>query len=195
MVTGFRFAYGGAQELYGVTPDLCTLGKIIGGGLPLAAIAGSSQVMAHFDKNKVPADRALVQIGTLSGNPLAAAAGLKSLEILRRPGQFEKLNAIGRRLMNHIDSELTASGVAHKIVGHESLFEVVFTEQSIKDYRDVQAGNSQLASTYNQALRDRGIFKSPGKTYPSLALTEADVCETEAAISHAAAMLAHQLDS
>ena len=80
VVTGFRFAYGGAQEYYGVTPDLCTLGKVIGGGFPLAAIAGREDIMAHFDRGKVGDDRFLMQIGTLSGNPVAAAAGLATLE-------------------------------------------------------------------------------------------------------------------
>ncbi len=191
VVTGFRFAYGGAQELYGVTPDLCTLGKIIGGGLPLAAITGRTDVMNHFDKNKVPGERALVQIGTLSGNPLAAAAGLKSLEILRKPGQYQQLNALGRRLMNHIEGELGSRGIPHQIVGQESLFDVVFTDQVINNYRDVQAGDSAMAAAYNQSLRSSGIFKSPGKMYPSLALTEADMRETEAAISVAADAVAN----
>jgi glutamate-1-semialdehyde 2,1-aminomutase len=91
IVTGFRFAYGGAQELYGVMPDICTLGKIIGGGFPLAAIAGRADIMAHFDKAKVGPDGWLMQLGTLSGNPVAAIAGLKTLEILRRPGAYESL--------------------------------------------------------------------------------------------------------
>src|SRR5580700_5488911 len=80
VVTGFRLAYGGAQEYYGVVPDLCTLGKVIGGGFPLAAIAGRADIMAHFDRNAVGDDGFLVQVGTLSGNPVAAAAGLATLE-------------------------------------------------------------------------------------------------------------------
>ncbi len=95
VVTGFRLAYGGAQEAYGVTPDLCTLGKVIGGGFPLAAIAGNAEIMAHFDMHKVGRKGFLMQIGTLSGNPVAAIAGLKTMEILARPGQYEKLIATG----------------------------------------------------------------------------------------------------
>ena len=90
VVTGFRFAYGGAQAFYGVTPDLCTLGKVIGGGFPLAAIAGREDIMSLFDRGKAGDDRFLTQIGTLSGNPVAAAAGLATLEILRRPGTYEQ---------------------------------------------------------------------------------------------------------
>ena len=83
VVTGFRLAYGGAQEYYGVVPDLCTLGKVIGGGFPLAAIAGKAEIMAHFDKSQVGDANFLVQIGTLSGNPVAAAAGLATLAARR----------------------------------------------------------------------------------------------------------------
>ncbi|MGI9406779.1 MAG: aspartate aminotransferase family protein, partial [Hyphomicrobiaceae bacterium] len=78
VVTGFRLAYGGGQEHYSITPDLCTLGKVIGGGFPLAAIAGGANIMAHFDKSRVGEDRFTLQIGTLSGNPVAAIAGLKT---------------------------------------------------------------------------------------------------------------------
>ena len=88
VVTGFRFSYGGAQQYYGVTPDLCTLGKIIGGGFPMAAIVGDSDIMAHFDKSLVGDAGFTFQVGTLSGNPVAAVAGLKSLEILRREGTY-----------------------------------------------------------------------------------------------------------
>lgn len=88
IVTGFRLAYGGAQERYGVTPDICTMGKIIGGGFPLAALGASTEIMAHFDKESVGAEKWLMQLGTLSGNPVAAAAGLKTMEILRRVGNM-----------------------------------------------------------------------------------------------------------
>ena len=106
MVTGFRLAYGGAQEYYGVVPDLCTLGKVIGGGFPLAAIAGRAEIMAHFDRGAVGDEGFLMQIGTLSGNPVAAAAGLATLEILRRPGAYDRLFATGRELMRNLDDLL-----------------------------------------------------------------------------------------
>ena len=112
VVTGFRLAYGGAQEYYGVVPDLCTLGKVIGGGFPLAAIAGRADIMAHFDRNAVGDDGFLMQVGTLSGNPVAAAAGLATLEILRRPGAYESLFATGRELMGALTELLKRHGVA-----------------------------------------------------------------------------------
>ena len=91
IVTGFRLAYGGAQERYGVTPDICTLGKIIGGGFPLAALGASTEIMQHFDKSIVGGDRWLMQLGTLSGNPIAAAAGLKTMEVLNREGSYDMM--------------------------------------------------------------------------------------------------------
>ena len=97
VVTGFRLAYGGAQERYGVIPDLCTLGKIVGGGFPLAAIAGSAEIMAHFDKEEVGDAGFVFQNGTLSGNPVGAVAGLKTLEILRYPDSYERLKSNGNR--------------------------------------------------------------------------------------------------
>ncbi len=131
VVTGFRLAYGGAQAHYGVTPDLCTLGKTIGGGFPLAALAGRKEVMAHFDKAKVGEAGFTFQVGTLSGNPIAAVAGLKTLEILRRPGSYEQIRATGKTIMGALTESLTKAGLAHQVVGDPVLFDVVFTEKSV----------------------------------------------------------------
>ena len=189
IVTGFRFSYGGAQELYGVTPDICTLGKIIGGGLPLAAIAGRADIMAHFDKAKVGQDGFLMQLGTLSGNPVAAIAGLKTLEILRRPGAYETLRQTGRTLMDIIGRHLADAGVAHQIVGDPTLFDVVFTDTQVRNYRDVLQADAARNASFNKALRAGGILKSPGKIYPSLALTKDDMEQTDAAICKAAVVV------
>lgn len=190
VVTGFRFAYGGAQEAYGVTPDLCTLGKIIGGGFPLAAVAGRKDIMDHFDKAIVGANRWLMMLGTLSGNPVAAVAGLKTMEILRRDGAFDTLCAHGERLQAMLARHLDAAGVAHRIVGHPTLFDVVFTEQDVRTYRDVLAADAKKSSAFNAVLRANGIFKSPGKIYPCLALTDSDFSVTEGAIEKAVAAIA-----
>lgn len=186
IVTGFRFTYGGAQELYGVTPDVCTLGKIIGGGFPLAAVAGRADIMAHFDKNKVGQDGFLMQLGTLSGNPVASVAGLKTMEILNRSGAYERLRGIGNTLMAAIGEQLSAASHAHRIVGDATLFDVVFTDKDVRDYRDVQKGDGAKMAGFNKVLRQKGIFKSPGKFYPSLALSDGDVAQTIEAVSHAA---------
>ena len=190
VVTGFRLAYGGAQEAYGVTPDLCTLGKIIGGGLPLAAIAGREDIMRHFDRDAVGAEGFTFQIGTLSGNPLAAAAGLKTLEVLRRPGAYETLYGYGERLMAAMSDPLTAEGIPHQIVGAPVLFDVIFTAIPVRTYRDMQTGDARLAAIFNGAVREKGILKPAAKLYPHLALSETDLLETEAAFAFAASQVA-----
>ena len=189
VVTGFRVAYGGAQSLYGVTPDMCTLGKLIGGGLPLAAIAGSSDIMSHFDKEKVGADRFVMQIGTLSGNPLAAVAGLKTLEILRRPGQYEKLQTTGETLMGEIRHRLESAGHEVQVVGHPTLFDVVFTDKPVRDYRDWLHGTRNKAADLHVQLKKNGILKGLGKFYVSLALTDEDISRTLDIVTDAAIII------
>ncbi|MEM7303368.1 MAG: aminotransferase class III-fold pyridoxal phosphate-dependent enzyme [Pseudomonadota bacterium] len=189
IVTGYRFAYGGAQEYYDVTPDLCTLGKIVGGGFPLAAITGRADIMDHFDKAKVGAEGFLMQLGTLAGNPVAAVAGMKTMEILRRPGQYDKLRANGQAIWDALTDNLTKHGHAHRIVGEPYLFDVVFTEQPVNDYRSYIKGDMAKNARFNDMLREKGIFKAPGKVYPSLALTEADLNQISEAIAYAAANL------
>ena len=189
IVTGFRFAYGGAQELYGVTPDLCTLGKIIGGGFPLAATVGKAEIMAHFDVGKVGPDGFLMQLGTLSGNPVASVAGLKTMEILRRPGSYERLREIGSTLQSALVDSLSKRGIAHQIVGDPTLFDVVFTDAPVRNYRDWLKGDASVNGQFNNVLREKGILKSPAKLYPCLALTEDDIAQTIEAIEAAAMTL------
>ena len=186
VVTGYRFSYGGAQEYYGVTPDICTLGKIIGGGFPLAAIAGKKEIMDHFDKEKVGSEGFLMQIGTLSGNPIASVAGLKTLEILKRPGSYEKLRQNGQRIMDFASKKLKDNNVDFKVVGDQTLFEIIFTNEEVLNYRDVQKNNLKNYSKFNQLLKENGVFKPIGKMYISLSLTEDDFSQTEFAIEKAA---------
>jgi len=181
VVTGFRLAYGGAQEYYGVQPDLCTLGKVIGGGFPLAAIAGRAEIMAHFDKAKVGDENYLVQIGTLSGNPVAAAAGLATMAILRRPGAYERIHGTGRELMGALGELLKRAGIAAQVTGEPPLFDVVFTDEPIRDYRSTLTGDAAMARRFNALLRERGILKGEQKYYISLAHTDDDIKDTIAA--------------
>ncbi len=189
VVTGFRLAYGGAQEYYGVVPDLCTLGKVIGGGFPLAAIAGRAEIMAHFDRGAVGDDGFLIQIGTLSGNPVAAAAGLATLAILRRPGAYERLFATGRELMATLDDLLRRAGIAAQVTGEPPLFDVVFTGEKVRDYRCVLRGDADMLRRFNDLLRERGVLKGEQKYYVSLAHTAEDVRHTTGAWKSAIAAL------
>ena len=193
IVTGFRLAYGGAQERYGVVPDICTLGKIIGGGFPLAALGASAEIMAHFDRARVGAEGWLMQLGTLSGNPVACAAGLKTMEVLRRPGQYDRLRALGRRLMDMQAGALEGAGVTHRICGDPTLFDIYFTEAEPVDYRSARHRDPKANGVWNAALRGDGVFKSPGKLYPSLALTEEDLDLTGRAVAAAAEAVAGYL--
>ena len=190
VVTGFRFAYGGAQEYYGVTPDLCTLGKIVGGGFALAAVAGRADIMAHFDRLTMADEDFLFQVGTLSGNPVASVAGLATLEILRRPGAYEQVFATGRTLMAALSDLLKRSGLKAQVIGEPPLFDIIFTDQPVKDYRDTLKGDAAMLKRFNQLLRARGIMKGESKYYVSLAHTQADVDHTIAAWTEAVAELA-----
>ena len=178
VVTGFRFAYGGAQEYYGVTPDLCTLGKIVGGGFALAAIAGRADIMKHFDRLAMTDEDFIFQVGTLSGNPVAAVAGLATLEVLKRPGTYEGVFANGRRLMDALSELLKKHGFKAQVIGEPPLFDIIFTDQPVKDYRDTLKADTALLKRFNQALRARGIMKGESKYYVSVAHTEADIDHT-----------------
>ena len=191
VVTGFRLSYGGAQEHYGVVPDLCTLGKVIGGGFPLAAVVGKTEFMAHFDKEKSGEDGFTYQIGTLSGNPVAAVAGLKTLEILKRHGNYERLHKNGETVMRALRDYLSEVSIDHQIVGDPVLFDVVFTNTPVTNYREFMRGDPNLSKRFNQLLREKGILKPDSKFYVSLALDDKDLAQTVDAISHAAA---HMVD-
>lgn len=185
IVTGFRLAYGGAQERYGVIPDICTLGKIIGGGFPLAALGASADIMRHFDKEAAGASRWLMQLGTLSGNPVAAVAGLKTMEVLRRDGIYDRLRAIGRQLQDLQSSALTRAGISHQVCGDETLFDIYFTAKKCTNYRNARHDDPRSNVIYNASLRKNGVFKSAGKLYPSVVITEGDLELTALAIEEA----------
>jgi glutamate-1-semialdehyde 2,1-aminomutase len=190
VVTGFRLAYGGAQEYYGVTPDICTLGKVIGGGFPLAAIAGRDDIMSHFDRAQVGDEGFLVQIGTLSGNPIASAAGLASMAILKRPGAYERIFATGRDLMGTLSELLKRAGIPAVVTGEPPLFDVVFGVSDVRNYRDTLKGDAEMMRTFNRLLRERGILKGESKYYISLAHDEADIRFTKDAWADALKELA-----
>ncbi|BBK41789.1 aspartate aminotransferase family protein [Allostella vacuolata] len=185
VVTGFRFAYGGAQSYYGVTPDLCTLGKIIGGGFPLSAVAGRADIMAHFDKGLVGDDRFLVNIGTLSGNPVASVAGLATMAVLKRPGAYEKAFATGQTLMDGFSAAIAEAGLPAQVVGVPPLFDIVWAEGDIKDYRSTLKADAALQKRINVRLREAGILKGDSKFYISLAHDQADIDQTLDAFSKA----------
>ena len=189
IVTGFRLAFGGAQAYYGVVPDVCTLGKVLGGGYPLAAIAGREDIMAHFDIGRVGPDEHLLQLGTLSGNPVAARAGLATLEVLRRPGTYEGLFATGERLMQGLAERLAEHRVEAAVVGLPPWFDAVFARGPIEDYRDVRRGDGAAHERLNALLLERGVLKGKSRYAVSTAHTDRDVADTLEGWSSALAAL------
>ncbi len=177
VVTGFRFAYGGAQELYGVTPDLCALGKVIGGGYPLSAVAGRETYMKYFDAHEVGVENAVKQIGTLSGNPVAAAAGLATLEILKEPGTFEHLFATGQRFMDGLTTLIATHGVKGQVRGVPPMFDILFTDADVKDYRGAAESDSAKLKVFNEQVLLGGLLKGDNKFYVSTAHTTEDIDE------------------
>ena len=178
VVTGFRFSYGGAQEFYGVKPDLCTLGKAVAGGFPLTVVAGSDEIMSHMDAGSVSPGGFMPQIGTLSGNPIAAVAGLKTLEILRRPGTYEGMRATGNQLKTSLQQMLDEAEIPARVTGEDVLFDVFFTDQEITNYKATLTSDSTIMSKFNAGVVERGVFKGASKFYISAAHTETDVEQT-----------------
>ncbi|MGA3006244.1 MAG: aminotransferase class III-fold pyridoxal phosphate-dependent enzyme [Acetobacteraceae bacterium] len=177
IVTGFRFAYGGAQEYYGVIPDICTLGKIVAGGFPLAALCGRADIMRHFDRSEV-GDNVLPQIGTLSGNPIASVAGLATLEVLREAGTYDRVFATGRRLMDGLAGMIGERGLPAQVIGEPVLFDIIFAEGEIFDYRSGLQQDSEALRRFNAALRSQGVLKGDTKFYVSTVHDADDVKHT-----------------
>jgi glutamate-1-semialdehyde 2,1-aminomutase len=177
IVTGFRLAYGGAQEYYGVVPDLAALGKIMAGGFPLGAVCGPSEVMRHFDPALEGTPEFVQQAGTLNGNPIAAAAGLATLAELRTPGAYERLHALGRRLKEGLAAAAARHGLAAQVSGEPPVFDILFTDRPIQDYRATLTADRDKIRAFNEECVRRGLVKAVNKVYVSLAHTDADVDE------------------
>jgi len=170
VVTGFRLAYGGAQQYYGVVPDIACVGKIVGGGFPLAAVCASADLMQPFDPGRDGKGEFISQSGTLNGNPIAAE--------LRKPGAYETLHGTGRRLMAGLAELAQKSGLPAQVVGEPVVFDILFTGEPVTDYRSLQKADGALARSFTTELIKRGVVKNTQKIYMSLAHTDADVART-----------------
>ena len=178
VVTGFRLAYGGAQERYGVIPDLAAYGKAIACGYPLSAVVGRSDVMALADPSLKGKPNYVYFSGTLSGNPLCCAASLATLEQLKRPGTYEKLDEMGDRFREGLAGIFVKHGLQAQVVGVGSLFQIFFTTDPVKDYRGQTRANRALFETFARNMFAKGIFLSRrAKNYISTAHTERDLDE------------------
>lgn len=182
VITGFRVAPGGAQERYGVLPDLTCLGKIIGGGLPVGAYGGRRDLMEQM----APLGP-VYQAGTLSGNPLAMAAGIATLELLREPGMYERLEALGAQLAEEMTRAAEAAGVPLTVNRVGSMLTGFFTEGPVTDYASATAADTTRYARFHQAMLARGVYLAPSQfeaAFVSLAHTAEDLEQTaEAAMA------------
>jgi glutamate-1-semialdehyde 2,1-aminomutase len=181
VVTGFRMAYGGAQQYYGVTPDLTAIGKIVGGGFPLAAVVGRKELMDVYDAAAVGPGDFLPQVGTLNGNPVAAAAGLATLEIMRAPGLYEAYWEKGGRLRSGLQQMLDEAEIPATVSGIDLMFDIYFTETPITGFRSTMRADKSKNKIFDETLMEHGVFKPPGKVYVGVCHSEEDVQKTLAA--------------
>lgn len=176
VMTGFRIAYGGVQEKLGVTPDLTTLGKVIGGGLPVGAYGGRRDIMSMI----APAGP-VYQAGTLSGNPLAMTAGIKTLELLQKPGTYEYLERITQKLADGLLQIAQQTGHA-ACGGHISaMFGLFFTSGPVHNYEDAKKSDTAKFGRFHRGMLERGIYLAPSQFeagFTSLAHTEEDIEQT-----------------
>ena len=183
VMTGFRVHLGGAQALYRVTPDMTCLGKIVGGGLPVGAYGGRADIMAH-----VAPEGPVYQAGTLSGNPLAVAAGLKTLEILRREGTYEKLETIAAELEGMVREAAEAAGLPFHIQRVGAMLTVFFHDGPVRAWDDADQCDREAFGRWHAALIEHGVHWAPSQfeaAFPSLAHDAAALERTRAALGPA----------
>ena len=186
VMTGFRVALGGAQSLHGITPDLTTMGKVIGGGMPLAAFGGKREIM-----DCISPLGSVYQAGTLSGNPVAVAAGLKTLEIIQRPSFYENLTARTEQLVHGLKQAAAQTGIAFTADSVGGMFGLYFSGSLPQNYADMTASNIEAFKTFFHGMLNRGVAFGPSAyeaAFVSAAHTEELVAES---VAIAADVLAH----
>lgn len=173
VISGFRVALGGAQELYGVTPDLTTLGKIIGGGFPVGAFGGKAEIM-----DELAPLGPVYQAGTLSGNPIAMAAGIATIDRLREPGTYDELNAKGERLAEGLQAAAHAAGIPAFGTQVGSMTCLFFTERAVTDWESASTSDTARYGSYFRGMLDRGFWLAPSQfeaCFASLATTDEEI--------------------
>ncbi|MCY7335128.1 MAG: glutamate-1-semialdehyde 2,1-aminomutase [Chamaesiphon sp.] len=179
VMTGFRISYGGVQQRFGVTPDLTTMGKVIGGGLPVGAYGGRKDIMSMV----APAGP-MYQAGTLSGNPLAMTAGIKTLELLQKPGTYEYLDKITKRLSDGLLQIAKETGHAACGGSVSGMFGLFFCEGPVHNFEDAKKSDVTKFGRFHRGMLEQGIYLAPSQFeagFTSLAHTESDIDRTLAA--------------
>ncbi len=190
VMTGFRVAYGGAQQLYGVIPDITTLGKIIGGGMPVGAFGASAKIMRHLSP-----EGPTYQAGTLSGNPIAMAAGLATLEALREESFYDRLEAKSAALSEGLSGAAAQAHLADKVCFNRvgSMLCCFFTGGPVCDYDQASSANTGAFGAYFHAMLDNGVYLAPSgfeAMFVSAAHTDSDIASTIDTAGHAFAAAA-----
>ncbi|HJS50224.1 MAG TPA: aminotransferase class III-fold pyridoxal phosphate-dependent enzyme, partial [Gaiellaceae bacterium] len=187
VMTGFRVHQGGAQTMLGIAPDLTTLGKVIGGGLPVGAYGGRREIMELV----APAGP-VYQAGTLSGNPLAMAAGIETLRVLGEPGEWESIERAGERLFDGIGDAAAEAGVAGQPTLAGTMFGFFFTESPIRSWEDATGADTGRFAAFHRAMLERGIYLPPSQFetwFLSSAHADAEIDATIAAAREAFAVV------
>ena len=177
VISGFRVAPGGAQELYGVTPDMTTLGKIIGGGLPVGAFGGKKEIMSDIS----PLGKKVSQAGTLSGNPLAMTAGIEMLKALREPGFYDELEAKSARLEAGWQANIEKAGLGYKINRVGAMMTMFCTSEEVTNFEAACGADQEAFSRYFWGMLDEGVYMAPSPfeaAFPSQAHSDDDIDQT-----------------
>jgi glutamate-1-semialdehyde 2,1-aminomutase len=183
VITGFRLGLGGAQKLYGVTPDLTTLGKIIGGGLPVGAYGGRAEIMEMLSPSG-----SVYQAGTLSGNPVAVAAGLATLEAVSNKGFYKELERKAAKLQSGLADAAAKAGVKIFLSRIGSMFTAFFSDGPVRDYEGALAADTKRYAAFFHAMLERGVYLPPSQfetAFVSAAHTDDDIAKTVAAAAEA----------
>jgi glutamate-1-semialdehyde 2,1-aminomutase len=186
VITGFRIAMGGAQQRYGITPDMTCLGKIVGGGLPVGVYGGRGEIM-----EQVAPLGGIYQAGTLSGNPVAMAAGIATLEALRAPGTYQTLETMGARLADGLTAAAAEAGLATQINRVGSMLTAFFTATPVTNYATAKTSDTARYGVFFRAMLERGVSLAPSQfeaAFVSMAHTAEDIDRTLAAATEAFAV-------
>jgi len=187
VMTGFRVAHGGAQALFGIAPDITCFGKIIGGGLPVGAYGGRRELMAH-----IAPQGPVYQAGTLSGNPLAMAAGIATLQQLERPGFYETLDKVSEKLARGLQDAAVDAGQAVSVSRVGSMLGLFFTDIPVRNFSDAKTSDLKKFAAYYKGMRERGVYLAPSQyeaLFVSAAHTEAQIDATVAAAAEVLKLL------
>lgn len=190
VVTGYRLALGGAQEYYGVLPDLATVCKGIASGFPISVLCGRADIMDHADPQRLARGDHVRMTGTFSGNSLSCTAALATLAELRRPGTYEGLFEKGRRLMQGLSSSMSAAGVPCQVMGEPPAFQPWFSESVVRNFRDMLNADPDRNLRFTELLLDRGILKAHEKFFISTAHGDTEIAATLEVFGEVATILA-----